>query len=104
MNATTHNTATSLSEQLTDTAQRPTSKLVSAWAQGRRNYTPWAYPRLRAFAAVRFAAGIFVVVVGAVMLSLGYDGLAAVPLAGAVVLFTIASLDLSAARSAAPRS
>jgi hypothetical protein len=101
MYATTHKPAPS--EQPTDMTQRPTSKLVSAWAQGRRNYTPWAYPRLRALAAVRFTVGVFVVGVGAVLMSRGYDALAAVPLAGAVVLFTIASLDLSAARSAAPR-
>jgi hypothetical protein len=53
---------------------------------------------------VRFTVGIFLVGLATVMISHGYDGLAAVPLAGAALLFSIASLDLAAARSASPRT
>jgi hypothetical protein len=83
--------------------RRPASKLVSAWAQGRRQFTPYAYPRLRLLAAVRFIVGIFLVGVGTVLAVHGHSAWAAIPLAGSVLLFSIAYLDFSAARSA-PRS
>jgi hypothetical protein len=53
---------------------------------------------------VRFAVGIFLVGVGALVLSRGHYGLAAVPLAGAALLFSIAYLDMTVARSVPPRS
>jgi hypothetical protein len=48
--------------------------------------------------------GIFVAGVGAVLDSRGHYGWAAIPLAGAVLLFSIAYLDNAAARSAGPRN
>ena len=84
------------------TTRRPTSHLVSSWARGRREITPWAYPYLRGLAAIRFAVGVFLTGLGAVMLSFGHDRLAAIPFAGAALLFAIASLDFSAARTASP--
>jgi hypothetical protein len=104
MHAPTDNTASSRPEQVADPTHPPASSLVSTWARGRRQITPWAYPRLRALAAVRFAVGIFLVGVGALVLSRGHYGLAAVPLAGAALLFSIAYLDMTVARSVPPRS
>jgi hypothetical protein len=84
----------------TDPTRPPASNLVASWARGRRQITPWAYPRLRALAAVRFTVGIFLVGLGAVLLAYGHDGWAALPLAGAALNLSIASLDAAAARSA----
>ena len=99
MHAPTDNTAPSRSEQAADPTHPPASNLVGIWARGRRRFTPWAFRRLRALAAVRFAAGLFLAGLGALMLSHGYHGWATVvPLAGAV-LFSNAYLDFTVARS-----
>jgi hypothetical protein len=103
MQASTHNTTASRSEQIADLTGPPAGNLVAIWTRGRRRITPWAYPRLRALAAVRFVVGIFLTGLGALMLSHGHDGWAPIPLAGAVLVFSIACLDMAAARSAAPR-
>jgi len=87
-----------------NTSLPPVSTLVSSWARGRNRITPWAYPRLRALAAVRFTVGTFLVILGAVMLSGGLGGWAALPLAGAALNLSIAYLDSAAARSAAHRA
>ena len=84
------------------TTRRPTSNLVSSWARGRREITPRAYRHLRGLAAIRFAVGVYLTDLGAVMLSYGHDRLAVIPFAGAAVLFAIAWLDFSAARTASP--
>ena len=84
------------------TTRRPASNLVSSWARGRREITPWAYRHLRGLAAIRFAVGVYLTGLGAVMLSYGHDRLAVIPFAGAAVLFAIAWLDFSAARTASP--
>jgi hypothetical protein len=86
------------------TARPPASNLVTIWAQGRRRITPSAYPRLRALGVIRLAVGIFLVGLGAVLISLGHAGWAAIPLAGAVLNLAIGSLDTTAARYAHPRS
>jgi hypothetical protein len=99
MYAPTDNSTSPRTGQAAYRAHRLGSNLVSTWARGRRQITPYAYPRLRALAAVRFAVGIFLVGLGAVMLSQGHPGWAVIPLAGSVLLFTIASLDFAAARS-----
>jgi hypothetical protein len=101
MHAPTDNTAFSPYEQAADPTHPATSKLVSVWARGRREITPWVwtYPRLRALAAVRFAVGIFLVGLGAVILSYGHS-IAAIPLAGAALVFSIACLDNAVARFA----
>ena len=52
---------------------------------------------------MRFVVGIFLTGLSAVMLSEGHYGWLAIPLAGAVLLFSIAYLDMAAARSATPR-
>jgi hypothetical protein len=52
---------------------------------------------------VRFVVGIFLTGLSAVMLSEGHYGWLAIPLAGAVLLFSIAYLDMAAARCATPR-
>ncbi|HEX3490718.1 MAG TPA: hypothetical protein VHU92_15315 [Streptosporangiaceae bacterium] len=78
----------------------PAGHLVSSWARGRRQFTPWAAPRLRALAAVRFTVGIFLTVLGALTISYGHDGWAVLILVAAALHFSIASLDITAARSA----
>lgn len=97
MNATADNTTTSSSARA---AHRSASKLVSGWSQFRQTATPWAYPRLRVLAAIRFAVGLFLVGTGVVLIARGHDGWGAIPLAGAVMVAAIASLDMSAARVA----
>jgi hypothetical protein len=104
MFAPNHNTTAWQSEQATDSTHSPARNLASIWGQGRRQITPWASPRLRGLAALRFAIGFFLVGLGAVMISYGHPGLAAIPLAGAALNFSIASLDITAARSAPPRA
>jgi hypothetical protein len=100
MHAPNYNTAPSRSEQATDPTHAPARNLVAIWARGRRQITPWAYPRLRALAAVRFAVGIFLVGLGALTLSHGHDEWAAIQLGGAALVFSIAYLDITVARSA----
>lgn len=105
MHAPTDNTIASRSEQATNLTDPPARRLVGIWAKGRRQFTPWAYPRLRALAAVRFTVGLFLTGLGALMLAYGYHGWAAVvPLAGAALVSSIASLDFAAARSVPRRS
>jgi len=104
MHALNDNTTASRSEQVADSAHRPASNLARIWARGRRQITPWAYPRLRALAAVRFTVGIFLVGLGALMLSHGYHGWAVIPLAGAALNLSIAYLDITVARSASLRT
>lgn len=87
-----------------NTTRRPASNLVSSWARVRREITPRASRHLRGLAAIRFAVGLYLTGLGAVMLSYGHDGLAVIPFAGAPLLFAIASLDFSAARTASPRA
>jgi hypothetical protein len=82
----------------------PVSTLVSSWARGRSRITPWAYPRLRVLATVRLTVGTFLVILGAVMLSGGLGGWAALPLTGAALNLSIAYLDSAAARSVAHRA
>lgn len=76
------------------------SGLAGKWAQGRRRMTPWAYPRLRALAALRFAIGIFLTGLGVALIASGHPGWAVIPLIGAALHFAIACLDGSAVRSA----
>lgn len=104
MLAPNDNTTASRSQQAADRMHPPASNLVGIWARGRRRITPWAYPRLRALAAVRFTVGIFLAGLGALTLSQGHAGWAAIQLGGAVLLFSIAYLDMTVARSAAPRT
>jgi hypothetical protein len=101
MHALNDNTAISRSDQAAEQTHRPARNLVAIWARGRREITPWAYPRLRVLAAVRFIVGIFLVALAALTLSRGHDDWAAIQLAGAALLFSIASLDMTAARYAA---
>jgi fatty acid desaturase len=91
-------------DNTTPSTHSPTSNLVSIWARGRRQITPWAYPRLRVLAAVRCAVGIFLAGLGVLMLSSGHYGWAALPLAFAALHFAIASLDITVARSASLRT
>jgi hypothetical protein len=104
MHVLNDNTTSSRSEQTVDPTYRPASNLVSTWARGRRQITLWAYPRLRALAAVRFTVTVFLVGLAAVMFSRGYHGWAALPLAGAALNFSIAYRDITVARSATPRA
>jgi hypothetical protein len=96
MQALTDNTT----QRTAGPAHRPASNLASSWAQGRRRMTPWAYPHLRALGATRLAIGIFLTGLGALLISQGHDGWAAIPLAGAVLHFSIGGLDMTAARTA----
>jgi hypothetical protein len=85
MTATTHNTVPSRSGM-------------------RRLISPWAFRHLRTVAGVRFAAGIFLVGLGGLLISRGAYGLAALPLAGAVANFMWGSWQLALARSVAHRT
>jgi hypothetical protein len=104
MYATQNNTKIPGPEQSADATQPAARGLVAAWARGRSRITPWAYPYLRALGVLRLTVGLFVTVVGVVLISRGHDGLAAIPLAGAVLLFAIGSLDTAAARYAHRRA
>ena len=104
MHAPHDNTTASRFDQVADPAHSSASKLVRIWARGRRQITPWAYPRLRALAAVRCAVGIFLAGLGVLLLSHGHHGWASLPLAFAVLHFAIASLDITVARSASLRT
>ena len=66
--------------------------------------TPWAYRRLRTVAGVRFAVGVLLTVLGALMLSRGAYGLAALLLSVAAVHFVWGSWQLAIAPSAARRT
>jgi hypothetical protein len=98
MLAPADNPTTSPSQQTANPTHPTAGKLVSMWSQGRRRFTPYAYPRLRALAITRLAISVFLV--GAVLMSHSHDGWAAIPLAGAVLLFAVGSLDMSASRLA----
>jgi hypothetical protein len=104
MQALTDNTTGRTGDQVAGPAHRPAGNLVSSWARGRRRITPWAYPYLRALGVTRLAVGVFLAGVGALLLSHGHDGWAAIPFAGAALLFLIGSLDTAAARTAPPRA
>jgi len=67
----------------------------------RRPGTPWAYRRhLRAVANVRFAAGIFLTGLAAVLFARGSYGWAVLPLAGAAAHFSLGYWQLVVSRSA----
>ena len=78
----------------------PNDKTAPSRSGMQRLITPWARRHLRAIAAVRFAVGIFLTGLGAVMVSRGAYGLAVLPLAGAAVHFSWGSWQLILARSA----
>jgi hypothetical protein len=82
MTATTHNT-------------------TSARASTRRpmTFTRWGSRHLRTAGGIRVATGLFLTVLGALMLSRGAYGLATVPLAGAAVHFVWGSWQLKIARA-----
>jgi hypothetical protein len=98
------NTFPSAAEQAAGLGHQHTSGLVSSWASARRRYTPWAYAHLRSQAVIRFAVGIFLIVLSALLLTYGAGAWAAIPMAGAVLNIAIASLDTGAARYAAHRA
>jgi hypothetical protein len=81
----------------------PTHDTVPSRSGMQRLITPWAYRRLRTVAGVRFAVGILLTVLGAVLLSRGAYGPAALPLAVAAVHFVWGSWQLTIARSAPSR-
>jgi hypothetical protein len=97
------NTTPSRPEQVADPVH-PARNLASAWAQGRRRITPWAYPYLGALAAVRITVGLFLVGLGATFLSHSHGVDAAIVLVGAALTLSIGLLDGNAARSAPPRA
>jgi hypothetical protein len=67
----------------------------------RRLFTPWAYRRhLRAVANVRFAVGIFLIGLAAVLFARGAYGVAVLPLAGAAAHFSLGYWQLGISRSA----
>jgi hypothetical protein len=66
------------------------------------NTTP-PYPHLRTIASVRLAVGIFLTGLGALLLSRGAYGWAALPLAGAAVHFSLGYWQLAIVRSAPPQ-
>ena len=104
MQALTDNTTPRPREQVAGPTHRPASNLASSWARGRRRITPWAYPHLRALGATRLAIGIFLTVLGALLIAHGHAGWAAIPLAGAALHFSIGGLDMSAAGTASARA
>jgi hypothetical protein len=103
MYALKDNTTPSQSEPMADQTHPAASNLARKWAHGRRQITPWAYPHLRALAAIRLAVGLFLVGLGATFLAQSHDGYAAIALAGAALTLSIGVMDGTAARSARPR-
>jgi hypothetical protein len=103
MHAAADNTISARSRQAAIPAHSPAGKLITTWSQRRRQFTPWAFRHLRAVAVTRLAVGIFLVGVGAMLISLSHDRWDAIPLAGAALLLAIGSLDMSAARYASRR-
>ncbi len=67
----------------------------------RRLISPWGMRNLRLTAGIRFAVVVFLLVLSAVLIAVGYGNWAAVPLAGAALNFAWAYWELSIARSAA---
>jgi hypothetical protein len=65
--------------------------------------TPWGYRRPRVCAGVRFAVGIWLVFLGGLLLSDGYLW-ATLLLVAAALLFWVGYLNMTAARSAPPRT
>jgi hypothetical protein len=104
MHALKDNISPEQCEQVAGPTRRPARNLVSIWARGRRQITPWAYPHLRALAATRLAVGAFLVVLGALLLSHGHSGWAVIPLAGAALNLSIGGLDMTVVLSAPPRN
>jgi hypothetical protein len=70
----------------------------------RRLILPWAWGHLRAVAAVRMAAGIFLTGLGVLIFAHGDHGLAALPLAGAAVNFVWGAWQLTIARTVSART
>jgi hypothetical protein len=68
----------------------------------RRRIWPWAYRYIRALAAVQLGSGVILAVFGALVLSQGYSGWAALMLAAAALHLWVGYLDVSVARSAHP--
>ncbi len=66
--------------------------------------SPWAYGHLRTVAGVRFAVGIFLTGVGALLLSRDAYAWSALPLAAAAVHFSLGYWQLAIARSAPLRT
>jgi hypothetical protein len=64
----------------------------------------WSSRRLRTVAGVRFAAGIFLAGLSAVLIYHGHSAVAALPLAGAAVHFVWGSWQLKIARFAPART
>ncbi len=64
----------------------------------------WSSRRLRTVAGIRFAVGIFLVGLGAVLIYHGDSGVAALPLAGAALHFVWGSWQLNIARFAPART
>jgi hypothetical protein len=104
MHALKDNTTPTRPERVADSTHPAAGNLASIWAEGRRRITPWAYQYLPALAAVRLAVGLFLVGLGALFLSHGHDGYAAIVLVGAALNLTIGYLDGIAARSVRPRA
>ena len=66
---------------------------------------PWEYRHLRVLAGVHFAAGIILFIEGALLLSIGRYGWAALLLVAAVLQFLwIGYMKMTVARSAPPRT
>jgi hypothetical protein len=104
--STAHDATTNVSSPAqTASPSRPAGNaLVSGWARGRRQVTPWwGYKALTVLAVVRFTVGICMLGIGTVLAAVDHSGWAVVPLAGAAVLLTIASLDAGVVRSASHR-
>jgi hypothetical protein len=86
-----------------DSTTPSTGNLPTAWGQGRRQVTPWAYPHLRSLGITRLTIGVPLMGVAAWLISRG-DGFAVIPMAASVLLIAIGSLDLIARRASRSRT
>jgi hypothetical protein len=78
----------------------PNDHTTPSRSGNRSPFIPWSYPHLRTVAKVRFAVGIFLTVLAAVLFARGAYGWAVLPLAGAAAHFSLGYWQLAIARSA----
>jgi hypothetical protein len=102
MRASTDNIAPAQPGQFTSTVAL--GFLGATSTDFRRMISPWAYRHMHGLAVLRFAIGVFLTGLGAVLISHGFYGWASLPLAGAALHFAIGWADLTVARSVSSRS
>jgi hypothetical protein len=99
MHAPAHTINAPQTEPVAASSQPSAGSFVTGWARSRYRLSPWAYRHARSIGVVRLVIGVFLIGVGAMLVSRGYAPVAALPFAGAVLHFVIGGLDVAAARA-----